>query len=102
MASAGCTETVAAQSYRLVPGVQIRRESFGLLLYQRAGPRLYSLCSGSWLEPEYFGSGRTLAEWIHDTTGRPPAPGVLQALGKGLERLRKGGVIAEQGGATGA
>ena len=94
MASAASTEAGEAPlGHQLAPGVRVRPERSGLLFYQRQGPRLFFLSSGRWLDPEYFDSGRGLAQWFREAEGDGPAESVLQALRKALKRLCAKGVL---------
>ena len=96
MESAVSTSSFAGSAdtgHRLAMGVQVRAENEGLLFYHRKGPRLYFISCGKLLTPDYFGSGRTLGQWlssagikvsairtaIFDALGALAAKGVLDA-----------------------
>ena len=94
MASAASTEVgPASLGHQLAPGVQVRPERTGLLFYQRQGPRLFFVSSGRWLDPEYFDSGRSLAQWLAEAGREGPADAVLPSLFQALEQLRQKGVL---------
>ena len=50
--------------YRLSPGVQVRKEKFGLLFYDYRGPRLYFLPSGDFINESFFSGGQSVSELI--------------------------------------
>jgi hypothetical protein len=57
---------------RLEKGVQVRKESWGLLFYAQDRHRLYFILSGNWLSPQYFEGTWTLDHLIEDVSGRNP------------------------------
>ena len=96
MASAEFTKQTAAAldaGYALAAGVQVRGEKFGLLFYNRKGPRLYFLSCGSLLSPEYFGSGRSLASWLRDSIQEGCDVKAHRALAQACQRLAEKGVL---------
>jgi putative mycofactocin binding protein MftB len=55
---------------RLEKGVQVRKESWGLLFYEQERHRLYFIRSGNWLLPHYFDGTWTPDRLIEDVSGR--------------------------------
>jgi len=86
-ASAG----IADSGHRLAAGVQVRAEKKGLLFYNRKGPRLYFISSGELLTPDYFGSGRTLDDWLSAVGIKTPA--IFMAISDALAGLVEKGVL---------
>ena len=96
MASAEFTKQTAAAldtGYALAAGVQVRGEKFGLLFYDRKGPRLYFLSCGSLLSPEYFGSGRSLASWLRNSSKDLDSAETGRALARACHSLAEKGVL---------
>lgn len=84
--------------YKLAPGAQVREESFGLLFYVKAGPRLYFLSSGELLSSEFFAGDLTLEAWLRGRCGEsgyPPSVERWLDLEGNLMHLRDKGVIIE-------
>lgn len=81
----------AVSGHWLLAGVQVRAEKKGLLFYNRKGPRLYFISSGSLLTPAYFGSGRSLGEWL--SASGIEEPEVYGALSDALAALVAKGVL---------
>lgn len=80
--------------YVLNAGTQVRRESFGLLFYTMAGPRLYFLPSKDILEEDFFQGTHTLERWVsHQKLDSKVNPKTLSNLEKALNQLRDKGVI---------
>jgi len=66
-ASPSCGEA-AGRRYRLAPGCQVRRERFGLLFYDLAGPRLLFAATGGLLSPSLFQVGGELSPALRGRT----------------------------------
>jgi putative mycofactocin binding protein MftB len=49
---------------RLSPGVQVRKEKFGLLFYDYRGPRLYFLPTGDLISDTFFSTDQTVSQLI--------------------------------------
>jgi hypothetical protein len=83
---------------RLAEGVQVRKESWGLLFYRPASHKICFVRSGDWLSPECFDGTRTPEEIIDDIAGRTGAPREIieRSLSKLTERLLKSRVIAHE------
>jgi putative mycofactocin binding protein MftB len=80
--------------YVLNTGTQVRRESFGLLFYTMAGPRLYFLPSGEILEESFFEGNHSLDDWISQKrTTEPVSRQKITSLEKALTQLKEKGVI---------
>jgi len=56
--------------YSLKSGVQVRRETFGLLFYDYRGPRLYFVPTKDLIEAEFFHGRRSVAELVGDIEAR--------------------------------
>lgn len=80
--------------YKLAPGVQVRKEDFGLLFYKMKGPRLYFLPSRDWLEDDFFLKGKSLTDALSRTRAHIPEKG-LAVLQKALHQLMEKGVLLE-------
>ncbi len=96
MASAEFTSQAAAAldaGYALAPGVQVRGEEFGLLFYNRRGPRLFFLSCGALLTPDYFESGRSLASWLRDSAQCTYSAEAGEPLAKACQHLAEKGVL---------
>jgi putative mycofactocin binding protein MftB len=50
--------------YRLSPGVQVRKEKFGLLFYDYRGPKLYFLPTGDLINETFFATDQTISQLI--------------------------------------
>jgi putative mycofactocin binding protein MftB len=58
-------EAVLEDMYcRLSPGVQVRKEKFGLLFYDYRGPRLYFLPTGDLISETFFSTDQTVRQLI--------------------------------------
>lgn len=87
---------MGGKRYRLSPGTQVRNESFGLLFYTMAGPRLYFLSSGELLEEGFFRGELSLGESMDGaSTGEAMTPGRIRSLENQLDVLVEKGVIVE-------
>jgi putative mycofactocin binding protein MftB len=85
-------------AFRLADGVQVRRESWGLLFYR---PRPHKLCfvkSGDWLDPAHFDGSWTFAGVIDDVSRRTGAPmeNIKRSLLRLADRLVKNRVILNE------
>ena len=49
---------------QLSPGVQVRKEKFGLLFYDYRGPRLYFLPTGNLISDTFFATDQTVKQLI--------------------------------------
>jgi putative mycofactocin binding protein MftB len=82
--------------YTLAKGTQVREEDFGLLFYQKNGPRLHFVASGSLLSEDFFIGKMTLEEWMGASDGLPDnRVQAAEAVGRALEQLTHKGVIVE-------
>jgi putative mycofactocin binding protein MftB len=82
--------------YKLAPGTQVREEDFGLLFYQKQGPRLYFLSSGKHLGEDFFSGHKTLADLPHSQDNPPESIKSMTAqIEKALLELAGKGVIVE-------
>ena len=54
----------AKSVFRLCEGVQVRKEDFGLLFYQYAGPKLFFVPSGDLVEESFFRDETTFDDLI--------------------------------------
>ena len=60
---------------QLADDVQVRKESWGLLLYSQRRHKICFVKSGDWLDPEYFNRNWTVSSVAGDIakrTGNPP------------------------------
>jgi putative mycofactocin binding protein MftB len=57
-------------SFCLADGVQVRRESWGLLFYRPGPHKLCFVKSGDWLNPAHFDGSWTFAAIIDDVSRR--------------------------------
>lgn len=55
---------------RLSPGVQVRKEKFGLLFYDYRGPRLYFLPTGDLISDTFFSTDQTVSQLIAAIHGK--------------------------------
>ncbi len=60
--------------FRLADGVQVRRESWGLLFYRQADHKLSFVRSGDWLRPAYFNGSWGLESITGDIARRTGVP----------------------------
>lgn len=72
-------------SFQLVDGVQVRRESWGLLFYRPAPHKLCFVKSGDWLRTEHFEGAWTYASIVDDICRRTGAP--VEVIERSLPRL---------------
>jgi hypothetical protein len=70
---------------RLAEGVQVRKESWGLLFYGPSRHRVFFVRSGDWLYPAHFDGTWTLASIAADVARRTGAPAEL--IERNLPRL---------------
>jgi putative mycofactocin binding protein MftB len=80
--------------YKLAPGVQVRKEDFGLLFYKMKGPRLFFLPSKNLLEENFFKQKTSLRKSLSQRKEQVPNNS-LEILQKALQQLIKKGVILE-------
>lgn len=80
--------------YKLAPGVQMRKEDFGLLFYKMKGPRLFFLPSKNLLEEDFFQQKISLGNSLFHRKEHVPK-NTLEVLHKALQQLIKKGVILE-------
>ena len=80
--------------YKLAPGVQVRKEDFGLLFYKMKGPRLFFLPSKSLLEESFFQQKISLPDILSRGKKQIPEKS-LAILHKALKQLTEKGVILE-------
>ncbi len=80
--------------YKLAPGVQVRKEDFGLLFYKMKGPRLFFLPSKNLLEEGFFQKKNSLKDIL--SRGRKQiSENNYTILHKALQQLTEKGVILE-------
>jgi putative mycofactocin binding protein MftB len=60
--------------FRLADGVQVRRESWGLLFYRQMQHKLCFVRSADWLRPAHFDGSWAFVDIIHDISGRTGTP----------------------------
>ncbi len=70
---------------RLAEGVQVRKESWGLLFYVPSRHRVFFVRSGDWLYPRHFNGTWTPVDIAADITRRTGAPAEL--IERNLPRL---------------
>lgn len=91
-------ENALKTGYALNPGVQVRKETFGLLFYASWGPRLFFVPTKNWV-PDSFFSGNccieSLIDFVSAQTLRPRAEirDWMQTL---IGQLSRKGLIHEQ------
>ena len=56
--------------YKLVTGVQVRKEAFGLLFYNYRGPRLYFVPSKDLIDVDFFDGCQRVSELIASICAR--------------------------------
>jgi putative mycofactocin binding protein MftB len=85
-------------TYRLGDNVQVRKESWGLLFYQRPFHKVYFIRSGDWLYPEHFDGTWTPEKIIEDISRRTgkAVEAIEQSLAKLTERLTVNRVILHE------
>ena len=85
-------------SFRLADGVQVRKESWGLLFYRQAQHKLCFVKSGDWLLPAHFDGAWTYSDIIADISRRTRAPAEIieRALPRLAGRLIKHRVILNE------
>jgi putative mycofactocin binding protein MftB len=83
---------------RLAPGVQVRRESWGLLFYHPARHKLCFVRSGDWLSPAHFSGSWTMEHITEDIAQRTGASldNINRLLPKLTQRLAKSRMIADE------
>jgi hypothetical protein len=59
---------------RLAGGVQVRKESWGLLFYSQSRHKLCFVRSGNWLYPKHFNGTWTFKNMVDDIAGRTGTP----------------------------
>jgi putative mycofactocin binding protein MftB len=72
---------------RLAPGVQVRRESWGLLFYQQTRHKVCFVRSGDWLYPAHFDGTWTLESIAGDIARRTGAP--AESIERSLPKLTR-------------
>jgi putative mycofactocin binding protein MftB len=89
-----CLESV----YGLADGVQVRRESFGLLFYDYRGPRLYFVPSRDLVDDRFFEGKRTARQLVESICAQHDWPRLLvfTKVNEILTLLETKGLIHEQ------
>ncbi|CAB5110086.1 hypothetical protein D3OALGA1CA_4489 [Olavius algarvensis associated proteobacterium Delta 3] len=84
--------------YTLKNGVQVRRETFGLLFYDYRGPRLYFVPTKDLIEDDFFQGRRSLAELVGDIQERQgwPTDWIEERLDQILTTLERKDLIDGQ------
>jgi putative mycofactocin binding protein MftB len=87
-----------ACAFRLVDGVQVRREKFGLLFYDYKGPKIYFVASGGLVADDFFEGEKTLGQLADglEKEHRLPRNNILTHLESLLEKLETKGLINGQ------
>jgi hypothetical protein len=70
---------------RLAEGVQVRKESWGLLFYSQSRHKLCFVRSGDWLYPGHFDGTWTLESMVDDIAGRTGTP--AEIIERSIPRL---------------
>lgn len=70
---------------RLAEGVQVRKESWGLLFYSEPRHKLCFVRSRDWLFPEHFDGTWTFEAMITDIAGRTGLP--LETIERSMPKL---------------
>ena len=85
-------------TYRLCKGVQVRKEKFGLLFYNYAGPKIYFVPSQDLVDESYFSGGQSLSNLIHDLAKRRewPVESAAEQLSTFFRQLEAKGLVHEQ------
>jgi putative mycofactocin binding protein MftB len=85
-------------SFRLADGVQVRRESWGLLFYRPGPHKLCFVKSADWLNPDHFDGSWTFASVVGDISRRTGAPAatIERSLLRLTDRLVKNRVILDE------
>ncbi|MFH0822110.1 MAG: mycofactocin biosynthesis chaperone MftB [Pseudomonadota bacterium] len=96
MESAASTDPArpGSSAYELTSHARVRSEPFGLLFYDRRGPRLFFLASRDWVSPEFFDSRITLNEW---SAQRAVPAMAVEALERAMIDLEVKGVVRAVG-----
>ena len=83
---------------RLTGGVQVRKESWGLLFYSQSSHKLCFVRSGDWLYPEHFNGTWTFDGMINDITERTDTPAEIieRSLPRLADRLIKNRMIIDE------
>jgi putative mycofactocin binding protein MftB len=84
--------------YRLACSIRVRDEKFGLLFYDRRGPKLTFLYSGQWIRSEFFSGEQHLKQWVRRQFSVLPEEKLLEAeeaLFRALSKLIEKGLIIE-------
>jgi len=84
--------------FRLADGVQVRRESWGLLFYRQAQHKLCFVKSGDWLLPEHFDGSWDWKSITGDISRRAGVPVEIieRSLPRLAARLVKNSVISDE------
>lgn len=84
--------------YNLNKGVQVRKEKFGLLFYNYAGPRLYFVPTQDLISNDFFEGKQKVNELIDDleTKYQWPRQWIEDRVGQILEVLEQKGLIYGQ------
>ena len=91
-------EPSADRCYKLQHGVRVREENFGLLFYNRNGPKLTFVRSGPWIRREFFSGRLTLREWLQSQSfseSEEKVLGLEAKISRVLSRLVDKGLIIE-------
>jgi hypothetical protein len=84
--------------FRLAGGVQVRRESWGLLFYRPAPHKLLFVRSGDWLYPAHFDGSWTFSGLFDDIARRTGTSKqtIERSLPRLADRLVKNGVMMDE------
>ncbi|MGD1119967.1 MAG: hypothetical protein ABR886_10860 [Dehalococcoidales bacterium] len=83
---------------RLATGVQVRRESWGLLFYHQSRHKVCFVRSRGWLSPAHFDGTWTLESIAGDITRRTGTSSekIERALPRLTEQLSHSGMLADE------
>lgn len=84
--------------YSLKNGVQVRKERFGLLFYNYAGPRLYFVPTQDLISNEFFEGKQQVKELVDHIEANHPWPRqwIEDRIGQVLQILEQKGLIYGQ------
>ena len=85
-------------AYRLSDGVQLRKESWGLLFYSQKQHRLFFVKSREWLFPFHFDGTWTFDRLVKDIAQRTGnATDLIESnLHKSIDNLLKNGMVTHE------
>ena len=83
---------------RLAEGIQVRKETWGLLFYSSTNHKIHFVKSGDLLHPEYFDGTQTLKDIVVDVSTRTGSSQltVRPSLEKSFKHLVDVGLIVRE------